>query len=237
MSAVKIKRVLLYEEVVEELYKLIDQQEVKLGEQFPSERELVEQWNISRNVLREAFHVLEDRGLVTSRQGKGRFLRAIPISSELQPNESLSKNLERYTLLEIYQTRQCLECKSVELVAVNASNKDLDDIENAYKNICKIFEESNSTSGEFEMHRLYVQKSKNAFLTQLANIALKTTLEMMNDTFMDVLMSHTIADSILDHGEIIRALRARDGEKAKAIMFAHIQHTIDMLQQNNSPVV
>ena len=88
-----IKRPLLYEEVVTELYRIIDQGEVKLGEQFPSERELVERWNISRNVLREAFHVLEDRGLVFSQQGKGRFLRALPEERVPSEKESLSKNL------------------------------------------------------------------------------------------------------------------------------------------------
>lgn len=119
----------------------------------------------------------------------------------------------------------------MELAAANASNQDLEELERAYQEMCKKFQESGSTSGEFEMHRLYTQKSKNAFLEQLTNIAFHTTLELMSVTFQDVLYSHTIHDSILDHGEIIRALRARDGEKAKAIMLAHIQHTIDLLQQ------
>ncbi len=229
MPNTKIKRTLLYEEVVDELYKLINSEEVSLGDQFPSERELVDRWHISRNVLREAFHVLEDRGLVTSRQGKGRFLRAIPVSTSAAKNESKSRNLERYTLQEIYQARQCLECKAVELIASDASDADIADIEAKYAELCRMFRENNNTSGEFEMHRIYVEKSKNAFLTQLAEIAFKTTFEMMNTTFFDVLTNHTIEDSILDHGEIVRALKARDGEKAKAIMSAHIQHTIDML--------
>ena len=57
--ALGIQRTLLYEEVVSELYRMIDQGQIKLGEAFPSERVLVDRWNISRNVLREAFHVLE----------------------------------------------------------------------------------------------------------------------------------------------------------------------------------
>lgn len=227
----KIRKKLLYEEVVNELYGIIDRQEVTVGQQFPSERELVERWNISKSVLREAFHVLEERGLINARQGKGRFLRAMPNQVDLSRDERLSKNLERYSLVEIYQTRQSLECKAVELAAVNASDQDLEELESAYQEMCKKFQESGSTSGEFEMHRLYTQKSKNAFLEQLANIAFHTTLELMSATFQDVLYSHTIHDSILDHGEIIRALQARDGEKAKAIMLAHIQHTIDLLQQ------
>lgn len=226
----KIRKRLLYEEIVAELYGIIDRQEVRVGEQFPPERELAERWNISKNVLREAFHVLEERGLVNAKQGKGRFLRALPEKRDTPRDEQISKNLERYSLVEIYQTRQCLECKAIELAAVNATQQDLDELERAYKEMCRKFEESGNTNGEFEMHRLYVQKSKNAFLEQLSNIAFKTTFELMSKTFMDVLNSHTIHDSILDHGEILRALRARNGEKAKAIMAAHIQHTIEKLR-------
>lgn len=229
--ALGIRRTLLYEEVVMELYRIIDQGEVKLGAQFPSERELVDRWNVSRNVLREAFHVLEDRGLVTSQQGKGRFLRALPDDSSLSQKDSLSKNLERYSLVEIYQTRQCLESKAVELVAVNATEEDLDELEAAYQSLYQRFHKNNNTIGEFDIHKLYAAKSKNQFLEQFINIAFKTTLDFMSSSFCDVLTQHTISDSLLDHGEIVRALRSRDGEKAKAIMSAHIQHTIDMLQE------
>lgn len=136
----KIRKKLLYEEVVNELYGIIDRQEVKVGQQFPSERELVERWNISKSVLREAFHVLEERGLINARQGKGRFLRAMPNQVDLSRNERLSKNLERYSLVEIYQTRQSLECKAVELAAANASNQDLEELERAYQEMCKKFQ-------------------------------------------------------------------------------------------------
>ena len=68
---------------------------------MPAERELMEQLGVSRNVLREAFHILEQRGIITSRQGKGRFLRETagqPIWRE-DKQEEMSKNLR--TLLSL----------------------------------------------------------------------------------------------------------------------------------------
>ena len=85
----RAKRPLLYQEVVNALYQIIDTSNLKPGDQMPAERELMEQLGVSRNVLREAFHILEQRGIITSQQGKGRFLREIPISQlgEEKPEE------------------------------------------------------------------------------------------------------------------------------------------------------
>ena len=47
-------RILLYEQVVEDLCLLIDRGDFEPGDQLPSERELIEKLNVSRNVLREA---------------------------------------------------------------------------------------------------------------------------------------------------------------------------------------
>ena len=52
-------KTLLYQEVIKELYRIIDQENLKPGDKLPAERELIEELNVSRNVLREAFHVLE----------------------------------------------------------------------------------------------------------------------------------------------------------------------------------
>ena len=43
-------RTLLYEEVVEELYRLIDEKHIQPGGKLPPERELIEQLKVSRNV-------------------------------------------------------------------------------------------------------------------------------------------------------------------------------------------
>ena len=124
-------RILLYEQVVEDLCLLIDRGDFEPGDQLPSERELIEKLNVSRNVLREAFHVLESRGVIVSHQGKGRFLRESPISGKEKRYDSLSKNLECYSMIEAYEVRQALEEKAVELIIKNASEKDIDELEEA----------------------------------------------------------------------------------------------------------
>ena len=149
-------RTLLYEEVVNDLYALIDKSQMKPGEKLPPERELTEKLGISRNVLREAFHVLESRGIINSYQGKGRFLRKVPQEEGIETKyDSLSKNLERCSMMEAYEVRQVLEVKAVELIIRNATEADIDEMAAACEEMAENFRESGRTVGEFELHRLY----------------------------------------------------------------------------------
>lgn len=224
-----MNRSLLYEKVVNELYNLIDRNEIMPGDKFPSERELVQIWDVSRNVLREAFHVLENRGIIVSKQGKGRYLRVLPEKEYKNKHESLSKNIERYSLLEIYEIRQVLEVKVIELLIENATQQDIGEIVNFYNDLSVQFVKSKMTVGEFEIHRMYSRKTKNLFLDQMINIVLKTILDMMNNNFYDIMLIHSPEECINDHRKIIEAIKGRNKAKGMEAMYNHVQHTINIL--------
>ncbi|MCD6473102.1 FadR family transcriptional regulator, partial [Candidatus Aerophobetes bacterium] len=73
----EVTSVRLYENVIKQIVNLIKNNELKPGDKLPSERELAEKLSIGRASLREAFRVLESRGLIKSRPGRGRFVREI----------------------------------------------------------------------------------------------------------------------------------------------------------------
>ena len=222
---------LLYEDVINDLYDLIDKNGFKPGDQLPSERELTEALGISRNVLRESFHVLEKRGIISSRQGKGRYLRVIPSSEDLKMiNGSLSESLERYSLADAYAVRQILEVKAVELAVKNASDADIEELETALDALEKHFFETNSTDGEFELHKLYAKKSGSAFLEEILDLVLYRILEIMHSKMISLLSLHQAEEEIRSHREIISAIRARNAEEASRLMSDHMQSSIDLLE-------
>ena len=227
----RINRPLLYQEVVNALYRIIDEQKMQPGARLPTERELIDQLGVSRNVLREAFHVLEQRGIITSYQGRGRFLRSLP-EHEQQNNTytQISKNLERYSLREAYEVRQALEVKAMELVVRNASDQDLLEIEAAYRKMIQKFFETNTTAGEFELHRLYAKKTGSQFMEQTLDLVLSATFEMMQTTSHDILDKHQVELEAKQHKDIVEALLARDSAGAQKAMYNHLQDTIDYLK-------
>ena len=70
--------------VIQQIEELILNGVLRPGDRLPPERELATEIDVSRPVLREALKLLEDRGLLTSRQGGGTFVADVigPIFSD-----------------------------------------------------------------------------------------------------------------------------------------------------------
>ena len=146
--------------------------------------------------------------------------------------ESLSKNLERYSMLEAYEVRQVLEVKGVELIIRNASEEDIDDLEKAYKKVEHTYETTGTTTGEFELHKLYAEKTGSMFMTQTLDLVLNAILDMMYGQFYDVLEATSEKQELESHRQIIDAIRRRDTEAAQRLMHEHLQVTMDMLKED-----
>lgn len=70
----------IYEEIRAQLRRLLASGRYKVGDQLPTIREFCEQYDInSVQTVRDAYQALKDEGLVTSRQGVGFFVTALPL--------------------------------------------------------------------------------------------------------------------------------------------------------------
>jgi GntR family transcriptional regulator len=65
----------LYRRIAEQLRDAIYRGELAPGERLPSEQELMERHDVSRNTVRLALGTLTSEGLITSSQGRGSFVR------------------------------------------------------------------------------------------------------------------------------------------------------------------
>ena len=63
-----------YHDLVEKIQQSILNNELKVGDKLPPEREMSEIHNISRNSVREALRTLEVVGLIECRHGEGNFI-------------------------------------------------------------------------------------------------------------------------------------------------------------------
>ena len=72
----------IFQDVVEQIEEAILSGRLKAGDRLPPERELKETLKTSRSTLREALRVLEQKGLIEIRLGKGGGAHVKAISSD-----------------------------------------------------------------------------------------------------------------------------------------------------------
>src|SRR5438046_4593906 len=72
----------LYEQIVQQVEESIHKSVLKPGDQLPPERELAQQFGVSRTAVREAVKALREKGLVEAYPGRG--TRSEEHTSELQ---------------------------------------------------------------------------------------------------------------------------------------------------------
>ncbi|MFB6838851.1 winged helix-turn-helix domain-containing protein [Streptomyces sp. NPDC056361] len=66
--------------LVDRLTELISEEDLEIGDTYPSEAQLCERFSSSRTAVRRALAQMEGIGLLSTVHGKGRYVRALPAS-------------------------------------------------------------------------------------------------------------------------------------------------------------
>src|SRR5579884_3054238 len=71
MTYIPVQTTKLFEQITEQIEQQILRGELQSGDRLPTERELAVQFHVSRTAVREAMKLLEQKGLVDMRPGRG----------------------------------------------------------------------------------------------------------------------------------------------------------------------
>ena len=82
----------LWAQVLEDLRRRLDGGEFVEG--FPTDTDLIQEYQVSRHTAREAVRRLQDEGIVTRERGRGTFVRTPPIEQPIGALYSLFRSLE-----------------------------------------------------------------------------------------------------------------------------------------------
>src|SRR3989454_9357 len=120
-----IQSVKVFEQVAEQIEKRILGGELRSGDRLPTERELSEQFHVSRTAVREAMKTLAQRGLVDMRPGRGTIVidgtsQAMRHSMGLMMKVGQAGSSE--SLVEV---REIIEPEIAALAAVRATNEQI----------------------------------------------------------------------------------------------------------------
>ncbi len=215
------------EEIVDQIRGLIGSGDLRPGDQLPSERELAEQFQVSRASIREALTAMQVMGLLErSRTGGGLAARGNHVWFTIAP---LSTYLAtRSHLVEQIEVRRMIEPEMGRLAAERATPDDLARIEQ-----CLVAMEA-----EIEAGRLGVEADA-AFHAAIASTTNNELLTRIVQLIGDAIREHReifqtpdgARESLAEHREIFGAIRSGDGDAAYLHTRQHIDTVRRLLEQ------
>ena len=229
MKIAKTKRVSLVEQVVVQIESLIKSAEWPVGTRIPSEMELMIQFDVSRNTLREAIRALVHAGLLQTKQGSGTFVR-----SNKQSGTDFEKRLKHSTLIEILEVRHALEREAASLAAERRTEKDIEELKE-YLNRCKNAESlSDFATADIELHKAIVRASHNGPLIELYT----HHVNALHDSISALLGMTALSEDELDpgaHDELVDAIIEQNHESVCTIVTDYIDRLkkIVLLNEEN----
>ena len=104
----EIQRVKLRDQVADRLLDMISSGNYGEGDRLPPERVLVEQLGVSRTVVREALNLLEARGILSIKHGRGAVVSSNG-AHVLHNGLGILLRMEPSALWELMEIRKALE--------------------------------------------------------------------------------------------------------------------------------
>lgn len=222
MEFKEIAPVRLYESVIEQIMDLIKNKKLKPGDKLPPERELAEKLSISRNSLREAFRVLESRGLIKSKPGGGRFIREIRENVH-NNTENIILSLEKSSILELLEAREMFEVEIVELATQRATPEDIELIEKALNKMSQKEElkDDKKMETDTEFHLAIAGASHNFVFVNIMKLHLDLLKETREKTWQ---IPGRREKQYQEHQAIFQAIKEHNSKKAEEAILKHLRN-------------
>lgn len=213
----------LSKSVSDELLGRIVRGEFGAGDQLPTEQQLMTEYGVGRNTVREAMQGLRALGLVEIRprlgarviEGRGETTLAISAVSAL---------LRNGTIDELYDVRLILEPAAAAKAAANRTDADLAAIR-AANSLFRVGCERgvNVFEADIEFHQAIAKASGNSVLAQILAPVSDLLAQVRRAT---ATMPEAVERALHEHEAIADAIESNSIEGARTAMTTHIESAI-----------
>jgi len=214
-----VEKLVLIDQIIEIIGRLIAEGALKPGDTLPSERDLSEMLKVSRTSVRQALKALDVLGVLEISPGSRTFLNKSITKLLINPLKFMTL-LHDITTLELFGTRKIIEVGLARLAAVNASEDDI----KIMKNTLKIAEDNLNDPKryvlvEMEFHddifKAAGDRVLSAIMASINNLLLENREKSAH-------LFTNLKDSLNQHTKIFKAIKEKDPDKAGSAMLDHL---------------
>ena len=217
----KINRNSTSEQVLHQIVSSIESEEIKPGEQLPSEKDMAVTFGVGRSSIREAVRILVSRGYLDVFQGKGTFVKSrLPAHADV--NEIMEKALRAGAIFDLMETREILECRSAELAAMRANKDQIMKMKNATQRLKQSTVNTQEyIEADWNFHMTIAEATNNSVIVDVMKLLINK-IHHYNAEFLAT-SSRINNEAIYSAEAVIKHVLAKNGAEAARAMRYHLQ--------------
>ncbi|HEY7415821.1 MAG TPA: FadR/GntR family transcriptional regulator [Ktedonobacteraceae bacterium] len=218
-----VQSVKVFEQVAGQIEKRILDGELRSGDRLPTERELAEQFQVSRTAVREAMKMLAQKGLVDMRPGRGTIVidgahEAMQHSIGLVMKLKLGEVGGSDNLVEV---REILEVEIAGLAAARATAKEIAVMREAVNVMDESLDDADAfIAADNNFHAALAEATQNTLILILVNSIVHLLSEQRKQIFET---GDGPLRGQIHHKRILESIVKHDPAAARAAMRAHLQ--------------
>ena len=219
-----LKRVSIVQQVEQVIADRIVDGTYAVDTKLPAEMTLSKQLGVGRGTVREAFRLLEAKGLVEIRPGRGAFVAS-------------DKEAGTEQTVDCVQVRNALEPLAARLMAERSQPEDLLELQHIHQKFVEAVEKQDAaTIAKYDekFHTSIVKASRNQLLIKINHQTCERIKNFRQRTFQH---NQNALNAIMPHAKILAALQAGDADAAEHYMHSHLelvaQDLISMTRDGN----
>ena len=210
----------LYEQIVKQIEESILKGELKPGDQLPAERDLAQQFGVSRTAVREAVKTLREKGLVESYSGRGTFITNGTSQAIKQSLDFMMRIGQQDGLVQLAEVRQILEPEIAALAASRVQEQHLAMMREAVAVMDEALRDPDAyIEADLDFHLSLAEAAENPIILSLI------------DSIVGLLREQRLRIFYVDggpergqyhHKRILAAVERHDADGARDAMRAHL---------------
>ena len=215
-----IVRVPIVSQVEERIRELIDSKKYTEGMKLPTENELCQSMNVGRGTVREALRLLQAKGLVEIKPGRGAFV-AEDKTVDTNPVVWLVQNEKE--LRDAIEVRNALEPVAARKMAETASEAALRRLKKIHADFLAAVKAGDTIQiAELDelFHGWIVRESGNQLLNEINVHLIQGMHTFRSKTFT---VPENVRNAVEPHTRILNAITGRDGNAAEQEMRKHLK--------------
>jgi GntR family transcriptional regulator, transcriptional repressor for pyruvate dehydrogenase complex len=213
----------LAEKVTRQIESMIVAANLQFGDRLPPERELAQQFGVSRTVVRQAIHSLVAKGMLEARPRGGTVVRrpdAAAVAQSLHLFLRSGEALVDYG--KVHEIRRLLEIEIAGLAALRRTEEDLALLQANLAEAQALVDDPNPANFarvDIAFHAALAHATHNALFELLLDSLTEIMIEVRTSAFS---VPDTPARALGLHRAIFAQVQCGDTQKARAAMAAHL---------------